>query len=50
MSHVLNGAMNYVMDKAMSEAELKHQLLEWITQDCERVRALELALQCARLH
>nr|WP_320125573.1 nucleotidyltransferase family protein [uncultured Shewanella sp.] len=39
-----------VMNDAMSEAELKHQLLEWIAQDCERVRALELALQCARIH
>ena len=34
----------------MSEAELKSQLLKWITQDCERVRALELALQCAKVH
>ena len=50
MSHVLNGAMNNVMDKAMCEAELKHRLLKWITQDCERVRALELALQCAKVH
>lgn len=39
-----------VMNDAMSEAELKHQLLEWIAQDCERVRALELALQCAKVH
>lgn len=39
-----------VMNDAMSEAELKHQLLEWIAQDCERVRALEFALQCARIH
>ncbi|AVT46344.1 nucleotidyltransferase family protein [Shewanella baltica] len=50
MSHVLNGAMNNVIDEAMSEAELKHRLLKWITQDCERVRALELALQCAKVH
>ncbi|MCT7944930.1 nucleotidyltransferase family protein [Shewanella septentrionalis] len=50
MSHVLNGAMNNVMDEAMCEAELKHRLLEWIVQDCERVRALELALQCAKVH
>lgn len=50
MSHVLNGAMNNVMDDAMCEAELKHRLLKWITQDCERVRALELALQCAKVH
>ncbi|MGR3968507.1 nucleotidyltransferase family protein [Shewanella sp. 1180_01] len=50
MSHVLNGAMNNVMDEAMCEAALKHQLLKWITQDCERVRALELALQCAKVH
>ncbi|MCS6127474.1 nucleotidyltransferase family protein [Shewanella baltica] len=49
MSHVLNGAMN-VMDEAMSEAALKHRLLKWITQDCERVRALELVLQCAKVH
>lgn len=39
-----------VMNDAMSEAELKHQLLEWIAQDCERVRALEFALQCTRIH
>lgn len=47
---VMSGATNNVMNDAMSEAELKHQLLEWIAQDCERVRALELALQCARIH
>ncbi|MBU2424832.1 MAG: nucleotidyltransferase family protein [Gammaproteobacteria bacterium] len=46
----MSGATNNVMNDAMSEAELKHQLLEWIAQDCERVRALELALQCARIH
>ncbi|MCS6121707.1 nucleotidyltransferase family protein [Shewanella baltica] len=50
MSHVLNGAMNNVMDEAMCEAELKHRLLKWITQDCERVRALELVLQCTKVH
>lgn len=39
-----------VMSEAMTEAALEHQLLEWIAQDCERVRALELAIQCAKVH
>ncbi|WP_128637753.1 nucleotidyltransferase family protein [Shewanella putrefaciens] len=34
----------------MNEAERKSQLLEWITQDCERMRALELAFLCAKVH
>ncbi|MBP6520262.1 nucleotidyltransferase family protein, partial [Shewanella sp.] len=48
--NVMSVATNNVMNDAMSEAALEHQLLEWIAQDCERVRALELALQCAKVH
>lgn len=48
--NVMSVATNNVMNDAMREAALEHQLLEWIAQDCERVRALELALQCAKVH
>lgn len=34
-------------NSALRELELQARLLEWITQDSERVRALQLAAQCS---
>lgn len=34
----------------MSETELSERLCTWLSQDNERMRALELVLQCAQVH
>ncbi|MGL5397083.1 MAG: nucleotidyltransferase family protein, partial [Shewanella sp.] len=34
----------------MTEIELSERLRSWLSQDNERMRALELVLQCAQVH